>query len=338
MREEVVPRGQDKKKKKLEKLESQMTVDSLDIATTNAEIIKIRETELYPLLIELVKKDLVKRPPLLIPPVREDSLWRTSLVSDRSACFVCLRLTLLRLRSHYRPSSSCNISGIAGFPLPVPSPHSWFQSLLYWQSTLQVEVEIQQWHQSFCNLVKAHRNYIQSFTAWLRLSLFQFSSNPLSITIEESKIYTLYEERNPAIDCILDKVKCEGIKTLLTAIHAIMIQQMEEHRQKKKLDAALKELEKKVVHLQLIKCKHGSYSMLESSDAIGTKDHVTKKSAKVEHLRTKVEEEKMKDEKLIRVTREMTQKNPQKGFPQVFSGDCGVFKCVCVEGNGCSPI
>lgn len=45
----------EKTKKEVEKLESQMMVSSQAIETTSAEIIKIRDTELYPQLLELVK-------------------------------------------------------------------------------------------------------------------------------------------------------------------------------------------------------------------------------------------------------------------------------------------
>lgn len=45
----------EKTRKELEKLESQLMVSSQAIETISAEIIKIRETELYPQLLELVK-------------------------------------------------------------------------------------------------------------------------------------------------------------------------------------------------------------------------------------------------------------------------------------------
>jgi hypothetical protein len=45
----------EKAKKEVEKLESQMMVSSQAIDSTSAEIIKLREIELYPQLIELVK-------------------------------------------------------------------------------------------------------------------------------------------------------------------------------------------------------------------------------------------------------------------------------------------
>lgn len=45
----------EKSKKEAEKLDSQMMVASQAIETTSSEIIKLRETELYPQLIGLVK-------------------------------------------------------------------------------------------------------------------------------------------------------------------------------------------------------------------------------------------------------------------------------------------
>lgn len=207
----------------------------------------------------------------------------------------------------------------------VPSTNP--TSEIHRKSTLQREVGIQQWHQSFGNLFKAHRDYIQSLTAWLRLNLHHFSRNPLNKSADESKIYTLCEQWNLALDHTPDKVASKGIKSLLEDIHAIVVQQTEEHKQKKKLDAALKELQKKVVQLQSIECKHGSRSMSESSDP---KDRVTKKRAKVEHLRAKVEKEKTKHENSIGVTHRMTKKNLQMGFPQAFEGIVR-FSSVCVE-------
>lgn len=45
----------EKAKKEVEKLESRMMVSSQAIETTSAEIMKLRESELYPQLVDLVK-------------------------------------------------------------------------------------------------------------------------------------------------------------------------------------------------------------------------------------------------------------------------------------------
>jgi len=203
-------------------------------------------------------------------------------------------------------------------------------SEIHRQSTLQLELEVQQWHHSFCNVVKAQRDYIQSLTGWLRLSLFQFSKNPISRTSQESRIYSLCEEWNHAVDRIPDKVASEGIKSFITVIHAIVVQQAEEHKQKKKSESAFKEFEKKVAELRALESKYGPYSMPETSSTISIKDPLTEKRAKVEILRARAEEEKSKHEKLISVTRSMTSNNLQMGFPHAFQAMVG-FSSVCMN-------
>ncbi|XP_057759892.1 protein ALTERED PHOSPHATE STARVATION RESPONSE 1 [Arachis stenosperma] len=283
----------EKTKKEVEKLESQMIVASQAIETTSSEIIKLREIELCPQLIDLVKGLMC--------------MWRSMYECHQVQKHIVQQLEYINTIPSTTPTSE-----------------------IHRQSTLQLEVEVQQWHQSFCNLFKAHRDYIQSVTGWLRLSLFQFGRTPLSRTTEESKIYALCEEWNLAVDRIPDKVASEGIKSLLTVIHAIVVQQTEEHKQKKRSDSAFKELEKKVVQLRSLECKYGPYSMPESSGTMRTKDPVSQKRAKVESLRAKAEEEKTKHEKAVSVTRAMTLNNLQMSFPHVFQGIVG-FSNLCTE-------
>ncbi|KAH8508236.1 hypothetical protein H0E87_010380 [Populus deltoides] len=283
----------EKIKKEVEKLESQMMVATQGIETTSAEIIKLRETELYPQLLELVKGLMC--------------MWRGMYESHQVQTHIVQQLKYLNAIPSTEPTSE-----------------------IHRQSTLQLELEVQQWHHSFCNVVKAQRDYIQSLTGWLRLSLFQFSKNPISRTSQESRIYSLCEEWNHAVDRIPDKVASEGIKSFLTVIHAVVVQQAEEHKQKKKSESAFKEFEKKVAELRALESKYGPYSMPETSSTIRIKDPVTEKRAKVEILRARAEEEKSKHEKLISVTRSMTSSNLQMGFPHAFQAMVG-FSSVCMN-------
>ncbi|KAJ6997052.1 protein ALTERED PHOSPHATEARVATION RESPONSE 1-like [Populus alba x Populus x berolinensis] len=283
----------EKMKKEVEKLESQLMVATQGIETTSAEIIKLRETELYPQLLELVKGLMC--------------MWRGMYESHQVQTHIVQQLKYLNAIPSTEPTTE-----------------------IHRQSTLQFEFEVQQWHHSFCNVVKAQRDYIQSLTGWLRLSLFQFSKNPISRTSQESRIYSLCEEWNHAVDRIPDKVASEGIKSFLTVIHAIVVQQTEEHKQKKKSESAFKEFEKKVAELRSLESKYGPYSMPEASSTIRIKDPVTDKRAKVEILRARAEEEKSKHEKLISVTRSVTSNNLQMGFPHAFQAMVG-FSSVCMN-------
>ncbi|GMI86347.1 Altered Phosphate Starvation Response 1 [Hibiscus trionum] len=278
----------EKTKKEVEKLESQMMVALQAIETTSAEIIKLRESELYPQLLELVKGLMC--------------MWRSMYEIHQVHTHIVQQLKYLNFIPSNEPTSE-----------------------IHRQSTLQLELEVQQWHLSFCNLVKAQRDYIQSLSGWLRLSLFQFSKNPVLRNSQETKIYSFCEEWHLAVDRIPDKVASEGIKSFLTVIHAIVVQQAEEYKQKKKADSAFKDFEKKAAELRSLESKYSPFSVPETN-----KDPVAEKRTKVDLSRGKAEEEKNKHEKSVSVTRAMTLNNLQMGFPHVFQAMVG-FSSVCMQ-------
>lgn len=209
--------------------------------------------------------------------------------------------------------------------IPSSSP----TSEIHRQSTLQLELKAQQWHLSFCNLMKTQRDYVQSLTGWLRLSLFQVGNNPLHKTRQDSAVYSLCEEWQLAINNAPDRVASEGIKSFLTVIHTIVVQQTEEQKQKKRSDSAFKDLEKKASDLRSLESKYGPYTVpVYSSET--SKNPVQEKRVKVETLRAKAEDEKAKHEKSVSVTRAMTMNNLQMGLPHVFQAMTG-FANVCTQ-------
>lgn len=276
----------EKAKKEVEKLESQMMVAAQAIETTSAEIIKLRESELYPQLVELVKGLMY--------------MWRSMYECHHVQTHIVQQLKYLNT---------------------VPSTYP--TSELHRQSTLQLELELEQWHLSFCNLVKSHRDYIQSLTGWLRLSLFQLGNNPVHKTSQDNAVYSLCEEWHLAVNNAPDKVASEGINSLLTVIHAIVVQQSEELKQKKKSEMAFKELDKKSSELRSLESKYGPYSIPDSSGSTRSKNPVTEKRAKVDATRAKAEDEKTKYDKAVSVTRAMTLNNLQMGLPHAFQAVTG---------------
>ncbi|GJW48314.1 nitrate regulatory gene2 protein-like protein [Tanacetum coccineum] len=288
----------EKMKKEVEKLESRMTVSTQAIESMSQEIIKLREAELYPQLVELVKGLM--------------SMWRSLYESHQVQTHIVQQLKYINIVDTSKDGTT----------------------EIHCQSTLQLELEIQQWHTAFCNLVKSQRDYIQSLTGWLRLSLFQFSKNPASQNKQDSAIYTLCEEWQLAIDNAPDKVASEGIKALLSVVHAIVVQQGDEQKQKRKSDSIFKELEKKMTDLRSMETKYRTGAGPLSKKM----DRVLDKRTKVEALRVKAEEEKGKYEKSVGVTRAMTLNNLQMGLPHVFQAVTGfanvwthAFESVCSQ-------
>ncbi|KAL6498045.1 hypothetical protein OROGR_028442 [Orobanche gracilis] len=283
----------EKAKKEVEKLESQMMVALQAIETTSSEIIKLRESELYPQILQLVNGLM--------------SMWRSMYEFHQVQTHIVQQLKYLNFIPSTEPTSE-----------------------IHRQSTLQLELEAQQWHISFSNLMKAQRDYIQSLTGWLRLSLFQVGNSPVNKTKQDSAaIYHFCEEWQLAVNNAPDKVASEGIKSFLMVIHAIVVQQAEEQKQKRKSESVFKELQKKAGDLRSLESKHGPYTI---PGGVGetNKDPVRKKRAKVEALKEKAADEKSKYEKSISVTRAMTMSNLQMGLPHVFQAITG-FSNVCKQ-------
>ncbi|TVU10199.1 hypothetical protein EJB05_43711, partial [Eragrostis curvula] len=282
----------EKNKMEIESLESKMLVATQSIETTTTEIIRLRESELFPQLLELVAGLM--------------SMWRGMYECHQVQTHIVQQLEYLNHARNTNPTSN-----------------------VHRQAALQLEIEVDRWYSAFCSLVKSQRDYIYSLTGWLRLSLF-CHHDPLSKVHRNSDIYSLCEEWQLAIDRIPDKVASEGIKTLLTVIHAVVVQQAEEQKQKKRSEAAFKEFEKKAEELRSLESKHGPYIGAEGYGEMTRKSPLADKRAKVEALRSRADEEKSKYEKSIGVTRAMTLNNLQTGFPNVFQAMTG-FASVCME-------
>ncbi|XP_072965571.1 protein ALTERED PHOSPHATE STARVATION RESPONSE 1 [Typha angustifolia] len=283
----------EKNRMQIESLESKMLVATQAIETTASEIIRLRESELFPQLLELVTGLM--------------GMWRSMYECHQVQTHIVQQLEYLNNALSTNPTSN-----------------------VHRQSALQLELEVERWYSAFCSLVNSQRDYIYSLTGWLRLSLFQCHHDPLAKPQQNSDIYSLCEEWQLAIDRIPDKVASEGIKSFLTVIHAVVIQQAEEQKQKKRSEMAFRELEKRAEQLRALESKYGPYSVSEGYGGTMRKPPVVEKRDKVESLKAKAEDEKSKYEKSVGVTRAMTLNNLQTGFPNVFQSMTG-FSSVCMQ-------
>ncbi|KAG1359430.1 putative Nitrate regulatory gene2 protein [Cocos nucifera] len=284
----------EKNRKEIDRLESKMLVSSQAIQTTTSEIVRLRESELFPQLLELV--------------IGLMGMWRSMYECHQVQSHIVQQLEYL----NNAPSTN-----------PTTDTHQ--------QASLQLEVEVNHWYSAFCSLVKSQREYIYALTGWLRLSLFQCDHNMLGKSQQSSDmIYSLCEEWQLALDRIPDKVASEGIKSFITVIHAIVVQQAEEQKQKRKSELAFKELKKRAEELRSLESKYGPCSVAEGSGEMAWRYPVMEKRAKVEALKTKAEEEKSRYEKSVVVTRAMTLNNLQTGLPNVFQAKTG-FASICMQ-------
>ncbi|XP_078440723.1 pyridoxal-phosphate-dependent serine hydroxymethyltransferase, putative (DUF632) [Wolffia australiana] len=258
----------EKTKKEIERLHSRLAVASQAIDSTSLEIVRLRESELFPQLLDLL--------------TRLRGMWRSMYECHQVQTHIVNQLEFL----NEKQSSS-----------QTPT------SDLHRQATLQLELEVQQWHAAFCDLVESQRDYIHSLTGWLRLSLFGGAATAGKASHHlTTEMYSLLEEWELALDRVPDKVASEGIKSFLSAVHAVVLQQEEEHRQRRRAEAAERALER---------------AATEWEERAAT-------------AKARAEEERRRWEKLAEVTRAMTLNSLQTGFPNLFQAMTG-FSGVCSQ-------
>lgn len=223
---------------------------------------------------------------------------------------------------------------------PVGEPTSDLHRL----ATRDLEAAVSAWHSSFNRVVKYQRDYIRSLYGWLKLTLFQVSSdNPQKdhsspIAIE---LTAFCDEWKQALDRLPDTVASEAIKSFMNIIHVIYTKQAEELKIKKRAETYSKELEKKTNALRAIEKKYyQSYSTVgiripgsgrdDNGQVFDARDPLAEKKSEIALCRRKVEDEMNRHAKAVEVTRSMTLNNIQTGLPGVFQAMTG-FSGLFVE-------
>lgn len=116
----------------------------------------------------------------------------------------------------------------------------------------------------------------------------------------------------------------EAIKCLLSAVHAIILQQQEELNLRKRSEKLGKKLERELSFLSEVEMKFaGNFSLEDANSVMISKHPLTVRRAKVEALKKLVEYEKAKYVNSVKTTRVMILTNLQTSLPKVFEALVG---------------
>ncbi|KAK1272776.1 hypothetical protein QJS04_geneDACA012508 [Acorus gramineus] len=309
----------DKTKASIQKLQSLIIVTSQAVTTTSSAIIKVRDSELAPQLVELCYGYACMKP-------ESDIKWK----NDKH----------MQILNYI---STCSLMQM------------WRSMNQFHEATRHLEAAVSTWHSSFSRLIKHQRDYIRSLYGWLKLTLFNvcdvpdkaqpISSNP------PSEFLSFCDELKQALDRLPDTVASEALKSFVNVINAINLKQGEELKIKKRAESVTKELEKKSTALRSIEKKfYHSYSLVGmnglppddggAGQVLDARDPLAEKKLEIAACRRRVEEEMSRHSKAVEVTRAMTLNNIQTGLPGVFqamTGFSGLFaealEGVCRQGG-----
>ncbi|XP_015697082.2 protein ROLLING AND ERECT LEAF 2 [Oryza brachyantha] len=298
----------DKTKASINKLQSLIIVTSQAATTTSSAIVRVRDNELAPQLVEL--------------------------------CFALL--SMWRSMNHFHEIQNEIVQQVRGL---VDNSMAESTSDLHRLATRDLEAAVSAWHSNFNRLIKYQREYIRALYGWLKLTLFQVDSNTPQeayTSLISRELTSFCDEWKQALDRLPDAVASEAIKSFVNVVHVIYTKQAEEMKIKKRAETYSKELEKKTNSLRAIEKKYyQSYSMVGlglpgsgrdgiESHSFDARDPLAEKKTEITLCRRKVEDEMTRHSKAVEVTRSMTLNNIQTGLPGMFQAIAG-FSGTVVE-------
>ncbi|KFK37283.1 hypothetical protein AALP_AA4G237000 [Arabis alpina] len=282
----------DKTKGSITRLQSLIIVTSQAVSTTSTAIIRLRDTDLVPQLVELCHGFMY--------------MWKAMHQFHEIQNNIIQQVQGLINRSGKGESTS----------------------ELHRQATRDLETAVSLWHSSFCRLIKFQRDFIRSVQAWFKLTLLPVCHDDNPSHKEPVDAYAFCDEWKLTLDRVPDTVASEAIKSFINVVHVISAKQSEEIKIKKRTETASKELEKKASSLRNIERKYyQSYSTVgfglpdsgpDNGHGLDARDPLTEKKIELGACQRRVEEEMLKHSKAIEVTRAMTLNNLQTGLPGVF--------------------
>ncbi|CAH8307126.1 unnamed protein product [Eruca vesicaria subsp. sativa] len=283
----------DKTKASITRLQSLIIVTSQAVTTTSTAIIRLRDTDLVPQLVELCHGFMY--------------MWKAM--------------------HQYHETQNSIVEQVRG--LINRSNKGESTSELHRQATRDLESAVSSWHSSFSHVIKFQRDFIHSVHSWFKLTLLPVCHEDAAANHhkEPTDAYAFCDEWKLALDRVPDTVASEAIKSFINVVHVITAKQADEHKIKKRTESASKELEKKASSLRNLERKYyQSYSMVgvgipdsgPDQHMLDSRDPLSDKKSELEACRRRVEEEMVKHTKAIEVTRAMTLNNLQTGLPGVF--------------------
>ncbi|KAL5977397.1 hypothetical protein ACLOJK_021743 [Asimina triloba] len=291
----------------VENLQTEIMSLQESINRTCSSILTFRDEELQPQLVDLSfgsQSDNLEHSSMGIPEFTElMQMWRTMYECHQVQNHIALQLH--HLNNH-----------------PGTEPTSEFHH----QATIQLEAEVNTWHNALCNLLRCQCEFVHSLNQWVRLTDCLYGNQPI---VPSSGIFSFCEEWQANLERLPDKVASEAIKGFASAIHSMILQHAEEHKLQAKTGRLEKRWEKE---LKSLNRKEMDFDRDPNTTAssLSMNHPLVIKRAKTDAFKKRVEEEKSKYMNSVQVSGAMTLNILQTGLPNVF-GAVTQFASSCAQ-------
>ncbi|XP_010479355.1 PREDICTED: uncharacterized protein LOC104758214 [Camelina sativa] len=270
-----------KTKTSITRLQSLIIVTSEAVLTTSSAILRLRDTDLVPQLVELCHGLMY--------------MWKSM--------------------HEYHEIQNNIVQQVRGLMNQTEKGES--TSEVHRQVTRDLEAAVSLWHTSFCRIIKYQREFICSLHAWFKLSLSNEEAKkqrPESFALCEEWKQSL--ERVPdtvASEAIKSFVNVVHVISIKQAEEVKMKKRTESAgKELEKKASSLRSIERKYYQA------YSTVGIGPGPEALDERDPLSEKKCELAACQRQVEDEVMRHVKAVEVTRAMTLNNLQTGLPNVF--------------------
>ncbi|KAL9370649.1 hypothetical protein Peur_035789 [Populus x canadensis] len=206
--------------------------------------------------------------------------------------------------------------------------HEKFCNDLHRLATLQLKAELLNWRACFIEYVAAQKAYVGALHGWL--SMFIIPENEFCSRVRSSAapyravgppLLGTCHDWLSSMDKLPDKAVSFAIKSFLKDMKALWAQQGEEQLQKRKVDSLARELDRRTTSFQKVETRFLESELIEykpEPDAENRREHLTEKKDQLDMFRKKLDVEKEKHHNYVKETQRITLSGFQIGFSRVF--------------------
>nr|DAD46712.1 TPA_asm: hypothetical protein HUJ06_016649 [Nelumbo nucifera] len=195
-------------------------------------------------------------------------------------------------------------------------------------ATLQLEIELQNWHECFTGYITAQRAYVEALDGWLSKLIIPevefYSRGRSSIPpyrISGPPLLVICHNWLTSLEKLPDRAVTDAMKSFRKDIRALWVQQREEQQQKRKVDSLSKELDRRVVSFQKEENRILQFKLSEQktdSDGQHQVEYLTERRNLLNTFRKRLDGEKAKHHNCMQETQRITLNGFQTGFSSIF--------------------
>ncbi|XP_013605548.1 PREDICTED: uncharacterized protein LOC106312533 [Brassica oleracea var. oleracea] len=273
----------DKTKASINRLQSLIIVTSEAVTTTSTAIIRLRDSDLVPQLVELCHGFMY--------------MWKAM--------------------HQYHETQNSIVQQVKG--LIDRSGKGESTSELHRQATRDLESAVSSWHSSFSHLIEFQRDFIRSIHSWFKLTILNKDPTDAYSFCEEWKLALDRVPDTVASEAIKSFINVVHVISAKQGDeHKVKKRTESASKELEKKASSLRSLERKYYQSYSMVGVGLPASGPDNQHVLDARDPLREKKTELAGCQRRVEEEMVKHSKEVEVTRAMTLNNLQTGLPGVF--------------------